>query len=53
MFLKETIPGSISIPDTDLDSLKGRFPTNQGEKIIAYCGDIIVLSHISCNKLIS
>ncbi len=54
MFLKETIPGSISIPDTDLDSLKGRFPTNQGEKIIAYCGGYnCAKSHKVANKLIS
>ncbi len=29
MFLKETIPGAVSIPDTEMDKLKGRFPVYQ------------------------
>ena len=54
MFLKETIPGSISIPDTDINSLKGRFPTNQGEKIITFCGGYkCAKSHKVAKKLIS
>lgn len=38
MYLKETIPGAISIPDTQMSELKGRFPVHQGEKIITFCG---------------
>ncbi len=54
MFLKETIPGAVSIPDTDVDSLKGRFPTNQGEKIITFCGGYkCAKSHKVAKKLIS
>jgi len=54
MFLKETIPGSISIPDTKLDKLIGRFPSNKEEKIIVYCGGFKCgKSHKVANKLIS
>jgi len=54
MFLKETIPGAVSIPDTDMDTLKGRFPTNQGEKIITFCGGYhCAKSHNIAKKLIS
>lgn len=54
MFLKETIAGSISIPDTKLDKLIGRFPTNKDEKIIIYCGGFkCAKSHKVANKLIS
>jgi rhodanese-related sulfurtransferase len=38
LFLKETIPGSIAIPDTKMKELMGRFPHSKGEKIIVYCG---------------
>ena len=38
MYLKETIPGAISIPDTQMSELKGRFPVHQGQKIITFCG---------------
>ena len=54
MFLKETIPGSISIPDTKLDELIGRFPLNKEEKIIIFCGGFKCgKSHKVANKLIS
>ena len=54
MFLKETIPSSISIPDTKLDDLKGRFPTNKDEKIIVYCGGYKCgKSHKVAKKLVS
>ena len=54
MFLKETIPGAVSIPDTAVDTLKGRFPTNQGEKIITFCGGYkCAKSHKVAKKLIS
>jgi len=38
MFLKSTISGSISIPDTKVNELAGRFPTDKSTKIITYCG---------------
>lgn len=54
MFLKETIPSSISIPDTQIKTLVGRFPTNKLEKIIVYCGGYkCVKSHNVANELIS
>lgn len=53
-FLQETIPGSISIPDTELDKLIGRFPINKNEKIVIFCGGFSCeKSHIIANKLIS
>ena len=54
MYLKETIPGAISIPDTKLDELKGRFPVHQGEKIITFCGGYkCAKSHNIAKKLVS
>ena len=54
MFLKETIVGSVAIPDTKVDELKGRFPVHQNEKIIAFCGGYkCAKSHNVANKLIS
>lgn len=54
MFIKETIPGSISIPDTKMDLLKGRFPVYQKEKIIVFCGGYkCAKSHNVAKKLIS
>lgn len=53
-FLQETIPGAISIPDTELDKLIGRFPINKNEKIVIFCGGFSCeKSHIIANKLIS
>lgn len=53
-FLQETIPGAISIPDTKLDKLIGRFPFNKEEKIIVFCGGFkCVKSHNVAKKLIS
>jgi rhodanese-related sulfurtransferase len=53
-FLQETIPGAISIPDTNLDKLIGRFPINKKEKIVVFCGGFTCeKSHIIANKLIS
>ncbi len=52
MFLKETIPGSISIPDTSFDKLVGRFPINKSEKILVFCsGFVCEKSHIVASKL--
>ncbi len=54
MFLKETIPGAISIPDTKIEELKGRFPVNHSEKIITFCGGYhCAKSHNVAKKLIS
>ena len=54
MFLKETIPGSVSIPDTKMSELEGRFPSSKNEKIIIYCGGYNCgKSHNIANKLIS
>lgn len=54
MFLKETIPGSLSIPDTKIDELKGKFPIDKMQKIITFCGGYkCAKSHNVANKLIS
>ncbi|RXJ91825.1 sulfurtransferase [Arcobacter sp. CECT 8983] len=54
MFLAETIAGAISIPDTKVEELKGRFPIHQNEKIIVFCGGYkCAKSHKVANKLIS
>ena len=51
-FLQETIPGSISIPDTSLDKLIGRFPIDKNEKIVVFCaGFACEKSNIVANKL--
>ncbi len=53
-FLQETIPGAISIPDTSLTKLIGRFPIDKNEKIVVFCGGYTCeKSHIIANKLIS
>lgn len=53
-FFQETIPGSISIPDTNLDKLIGRFPIDKNEKIVAFCaGFACEKSNIVANKLYS
>ena len=38
MFLGATIPGAISIPDTEMDALMGRFPADKNTKIVTFCG---------------
>ena len=54
MFLKETIPGAISIPDTEVEKLKGRFPVSQIEKVITFCGGYkCAKSHNVAKKLLS
>lgn len=54
MFLRETIPGAISIPDTQMDKLKGRFPVSQIEKVITFCGGYKCgKSHKVAKKLLS
>lgn len=37
-YLAETIPGSLSIPNTKMDELGGRFPTDTKTPIITFCG---------------
>lgn len=52
MFLKESIAGSISVPDTSFDNFVGRFPINKDEKIAVFCsGFICEKSHIVAKKL--
>ena len=54
MYLKGSIPGAISIPDTKLEELKGRFPVNHSQKIITFCGGYhCAKSHKIAKKLIS
>ena len=53
-FLQETIPGAISIPDTSLSKLLGRFPIDKSERIVIFCGGYTCeKSHIIANKLVS
>ncbi len=53
-YLQETIPGAVSIPDTNLQKLIGRFPINKEEKIVVFCGGYeCEKSHIVADKLIS
>ncbi len=52
-YLAETIPGAISIPDTNFDELKGRLPVNKDEKIIVFCGGYVCSkSHMVADELI-
>ena len=53
-YLQETIPSAISIPDTNLSKLIGRFPIDKKEKIVVFCGGYTCeKSHVIANKLIS
>ena len=53
-YLQETIPGSLSIPDTNLDKLIGRLPIDKNEKIVTFCaGYTCEKSNIVANKLYS
>lgn len=53
-FLGSTIPSSVGIPDTKLDELIGRFPTDKTTKVITYCGGYHCgKSHTIARKLIS
>lgn len=52
-FLGSTIPGSISIPDTEMDKLMGRFPADKMTPVITFCGGYeCAKSHIIANKMI-
>lgn len=43
-YMKETIPGSLSMYDKELEKLAGRFPADKSTPVIAYCGGY------HCNK---
>lgn len=51
-FMQESIVGSISIPDTSYEELKGRFPIDKNERIVTFCaGYDCEKSHIVAKKL--
>lgn len=53
-YLGSTIPGAISIPDTELAKLYGRFPADKNTQIIAFCGGYECgKSHKVARKLLS
>lgn len=53
-YLGATIPGSIGIPDTQMDKLMGRFPADKMTPIITFCGGFECgKSHKVARKLIS
>jgi len=53
-YLGATIPSSISIPDTLIDKLVGRFPIDKNTPIITYCGGYNChKSHAVAKKLLS
>ncbi|MCR4941474.1 MAG: rhodanese-like domain-containing protein [Campylobacter sp.] len=52
-FLAETIPGAMSLPDTDFDKLKGFLPGDKTMQIITFCnGYDCKKSHFLAQKLI-
>jgi len=54
MFLAETIPGAISMNDTEMPQLMGRFPVDKATPIITFCaGWECHKSHAVAQKLIS
>lgn len=53
MYLKETIPGSLYMNDTELDKLAGRFPVDTATPIITFCGGYNChKSHVVANELL-
>ena len=53
-YLGATIPSSVSIPDTAMDKLAGRFPADKNTPIITYCGGYNChKSHAVANRLLS
>jgi len=53
-YLASTIPGSLSIPDTSIDKLAGRFPVDKKTPIITYCGGYNChKSHVVADKFLS
>ncbi|MBN2963820.1 rhodanese-like domain-containing protein [Sulfurospirillum sp. T05] len=54
MFLAETIPGAISMNDTEMPQLMGRFPVDKATPIITFCaGWECHKSHAVAQKLVS
>lgn len=52
-YLKSSIPGAISIPDTQMKDLEGRFPADKKTPIIAFCGGYnCVKSHVVAQRLL-
>lgn len=53
-FMAESIPGAISVNDTDIPTLMGRFPTDKNTPIITFCqGYDCKKSHVVAQKLVS
>jgi len=53
-YLGATIPGAISIPDTKMAGLEGRFPTDKNTPIITFCGGYNChKSHVVANRLMA
>ena len=53
-YLGATIPSSVSIPDTAMDKLAGRFPADKNTPIITYCGGYNChKSHAVADRLLS
>ena len=53
-FLAESIPGAISVNDTDISTLMGRFPNDKSTSIITFCqGYDCKKSHAVAQKLVS
>ena len=53
-YLAATIPGAISIPDTDLPAFAGRYPADKTTSIITFCGGYAChKSHVIANDLMA
>jgi len=53
-YLGATIPGSVSIPDTAMVKLEGRFPVDKTTPIITFCGGYNChKSHVVANRLLA
>jgi len=53
-YLQATIPGAISIPDSSMEKLLGKFPVDKNIKIITFCGGYNCgKSHKVARKLVS
>lgn len=53
-YLGATIPSAVSIPDTTMAKLEGRFPTDKNTPIITFCGGYNChKSHVVANRLLA
>lgn len=53
-FLGATIPGSMSIPDTQMAGLEGKFPVDKNTPIITFCGGYNChKSHVVADRLLA